>query len=389
MNLKRIALSSLRRVNRGVSALTLSVAIAFSALPSQANAACCTVAAFATLVQSYVAQAEATILLAIEETQFVLYTAIQDAAAAIVAATEKQTAAQKEQTQAQLNYEAATSAYDRKVEAYKEFTSPAASPYARCETAATSEAVANAALSARLDGKATASVLDKRSLYTESSSREFRAMMEDHNNNYCTQQDAERGRCTAVPEHRRGANLSAGTLLAPNGGQTYTPEEAAASYSFMKWVTDPVPTEMLPRGLEKTPSGQRFVAEQMAANAQMSVARHALTRIWASKKADARYGQTAAGQASSAISLSGLMEKFVTDRFGNKDYNTQLQAMNENGLLREIAINLAGQNWMDYHAFQQQESIETMLAVQLAILSKERAERQLAIARNAAATPRK
>jgi hypothetical protein len=316
-----------------------------------------------------------------------LFEGMLDGTDKTVAAIEKNTGAQKELVQADLNYQAALVATQRAQKANDDFASPRASQYNRCQTANTSREIIgtndNAQVSAR--GKTSADV--RRTLYGDPAD-EAKKVFDDHKNYFCTTEDARRGRCDAAPPAMRGANMSAGSLLTPVAGDTYSADEARAAKSFITLATDPIVAGPLPPGLDRSPAGQRYRLESMAAAAQMSVAKHSLNQIMAARSAEGELVDITGGAAGEKLSIKGLMKKFVGDRFGNPNYDQDLATKGEMGLLREVAINLAAKNWMDYHQFSQGERIETLLAVQVAMATRERSERTLAEARAGASSAR-
>lgn len=113
----------------------------------------------------------------------------------------------------------------------------------------------------------------------------------------------------------------------------------------------------------------------------MNVAQHSLEMIKAMNDAPDSGSNTNAAGYSGALSVVGLMHKFVDDRFGNPDYSASLQGLNDSGMLREINMHMAFNNWVDYHSYLQNERIEALVATQLASAARERSDRQLSMAR--------
>jgi hypothetical protein len=201
-----------------------------------------------------------------------------------------------------------------------------------------------------------------------------------HNNHYCSDEDVRRKRCTAaqlVPIEQQNADLNAGSLLTPANGSTYSEKEGMAAKDFVTMVTNPVPKEMLQVSLEKGPGGAAYVFESMAAAARMSVANYSLLKIWAENSPDDSLSAAGGATPGDAISMVGVMKSFVYDRFAKPDWNKSLSTMDTNGLLKEVAMLMAGQNWMDYRAYLQAERMEAVAATQLAIITRDSNEKRL------------
>lgn len=309
--------------------------------------------------------------------QAIIGTFIDSGTNSIGSAIMKEVAADSQLLQAQMNYKAVLWANERATQAFNRFASSSSYAYGTCETAATNEGAGNVQVSTRIAIKATTAADTAYDLYNASASQAQLNITDLHNTTYCSQGDATAGRgCTPVAPHMQNADVSAGTLLVPNGGNTYTPEEYQAATAYVRMVTAPVPQEMIPVGMEKTPQGMRFVVGQRAAAAQMSVARLALNQIKESNAKANNLTNTVAGPAGD-LSISALMQKIVTERFGNANYAASLQVMNETGLLKEIAINLTTANWQAYQTYLMNEPAELVAATQTAIVARADAERRL------------
>lgn len=303
---------------------------------------------------------------------------------AIVSAIEKQTAAEQQLQQADLNYKAAQSikkatadAEDKFTGASSDITSPNVEANA-CATMDTATATTAAANGAQLTARALAANDLRKQLYTSNSSAVIKKVLDDHNTNFCSAEDAKRGRCgsggnTPVPPEMQNANLNAGSLFAPAGGQTYNEKETVAAKTYIDNVMGPVPMETLPVTVERTDAGKRYLVEDRAMNSVRSMASYSLNQIFSSHTPEDPNGTSA----ESKISIVGLMQKYVQDRYGNAAYRASLSTLGTEGLLREIAQNMAFQNWLDYYTYLQGERTEGLLATTLAMNARERSERLL------------
>lgn len=370
-----------------LSALALAVSLSFA--PVQQAQAYCGICADVlmqleidtqTILQA-IQQSTNSIIQGIQQSTQNIIEAINGSTQTIKGVTEKVTAGQKELTQGQLNYDASVKVSENFAKAQEQFTAPEAQAFKTCELMNQAQQATSAAENARMETKAMTASRSKRNMYTPNVAAAAKEVVKDYNDNYCTPEDEKRQRCTAVTDPMmQGAAVRADTLLTPAANYTYSDKEAKAADAFITMVTNPVPVESLPKALERGVAGERFLVEQMNINAQMSVAEHSMQQIKSGMVAPSGGTQNAAGY-SGALSMIGLMKKFTDDKFGNKEYDAKLSGMNANGLLRELNLQTAFSNWVDYQTYMQNERVEALLATQLAAAARERSERQLAVAR--------
>lgn len=305
---------------------------------------------------------------------------IDTATNAIVAAIEKQTAAEHQLSQGDLNYKAATGMVKVVSEAQDKFTQPAADlmdpkdAANACATMATATAATAAGDNALLTARSLAAMQIRKNLYTSNSGGVLQQEIQIYNTTFCSDQAEKRGTCKKVSGSMQDADQNAGSLLAPLAGRTYTKDESTAAQQFIANVMGPIPQEVLPIVLEKTPAGQRFMVEQRSLESVKSMASFSLNAILSNNSAD---DLSDGAPPSMKVSLVGLMKKYVEDRFGSLVYRDSLAKLNEIGLLRQIAENAAFQNWMDYQQYLQGERTEGLLATTLALNARERTERIL------------
>lgn len=311
-------------------------------------------------------------------TQLSMEAGMDSSSSEISATVEKQTGAMKELTQARLNYDAAVETSRASAEAEDKYGSQVEME-SMCDVAGTGQAAAIAANSANINGKALSVAYTRRDLYIASAEVAKQNIIKDHEK-YCSAVDDQRGRCTREPGAditQENADLNAGSLLAPANGSTYSDDESAAAQDFIRMVVNPIPPELLPRGLEKEPKGKEYILATMIAAAQNSVAYNSLSQIWSSHAADAGLSAATGESPGEALSMIGVMKKFVYSRFVEPKWKADLAGMDTNGLLKEVAILMAGQNWMDYQGYLQAERIEAVVATQLAIAARDHNEKRL------------
>ena len=294
-------------------------------------------------------------------------------AESILAAGEKVTAGKKELTQAKINYQAAVDANERYMRAQDTYLSPSAQAFQSCEGLAAEQRGTASLANTDVSAKAMSRALVKDQLFVNSEAAIVRDRMGRYRELYCSEADVERGRCTnSAPKAMQGAAIDAGTLLIPSAGETYGVDEARAAADFVTMVTNPSPSEMLPRALESGRGGERFQIAQMVGQSRMSVATGALVQIMASRMPLDTNG---------GLSLVASMKAAVEMRNGNPRYAESLQRQGERPLYEEINHNLASMNWMEFHAFNQNSRIESIIATQLAVSARDSASRELAIRR--------
>lgn len=303
----------------------------------------------------------------------------QSGTESLLAAGEKITAGKKELTQAKLNYQAARDANDRYITAQNTFLDASAQPIRVCEGLAERRAALSMFDAAQLIEKAATRTTAKSEMYVDNSAAYTKEVLANYRNKYCSTADVQRGRCdSAVAPDMQAAAISAHTLLIPTANETYTAREANAARDFIQMATNPMPIEMLPRGLEETPAGRRFQVAHMSAQARMSVATGALNHVLSTRVSQG------AGSAQS-LSVVGLMKEEVERKHGDASYAAALSGKQERALYGEINSHLVTQNWMDFHAFNQGLRIESILATQLSVAASTRAAKEVGSARVALA----
>lgn len=221
----------------------------------------------------------------------------------------------------------------------------------------------------------------KRNLYTPSTAAAVQKVTSTHAEKYCSDADAQLGRCTAVSSTLQNADVKADTLLNQN---SMSSDQLAAAQAYVTNVTNPIPTQQIPKKWESTPQGKAFLAGQYVEQARMSVAENSLNASIASRTPITGLG-TAAQLNKADVSETELMESIVRGRFESPDWYTMVAGFSTDNLLREQNKMLAFQLWMDLKSYQQFERVETILATQLAMEVKADGELRNARAREVAA----
>lgn len=196
-----------------------------------------------------------------------------------VTAIEKTISGRKELTQAKLNSKAAGESSERFAEAQDKFNS---APERTCRLLNESKETAIAVALTDVNTKALGRTDVKRLSSTDSSSQVATKILDDHNKLYCSDTDVERGRCE-TPTNMKNADISAETLFMPKGTNTYSPEQVKAAQDFIRMATRPVPIEDLPKALESSAGGQRYLLEQKRSVALDSLVSSSFNRILASR----------------------------------------------------------------------------------------------------------
>lgn len=159
--------------------------------------------------------------------------------------------------------------------------------------------------------------------------------------------------------------------------------DPVAAQALANNMLNPIPTQTLPKGFDKSPQGQVFAAEQMIEQARMSVAYASVNAAIAAKTPVKGLG-SAAMFSKADVSEQELMQAMVNGRFESPGWYSMLAGMDELNLLREQNKQIALGLWMDLKRYQQFERIEANLATQLAIAVKGDSAGRLDNARNAA-----
>lgn len=218
-----------------------------------------------------------------------------------------------------------------------------------------------------------------RTLFTANTSAAVAKLYDEHASKYCSQQDADLGRCSAVDPQMQNADVRADAAL---NTSSYTPEQIAAAQAFVGNVVNPIPTQNIPREWEKTPHGKTFIAGQYIEQARGSVAANSLNAAIAARTPVQGLG-TAAMLNKADVSELELMESQVRGRFESPAWYKMIAGFSLENLQREIVKIRALQARMDLAEYRRMERIEAVLATQLAISVKqdsEQRQRELRIA---------
>lgn len=220
-----------------------------------------------------------------------------------------------------------------------------------------------------------------RTLFTPNTSAAVGKIYDDHVSKYCSQQDADLGRCSRpVDPTLQNADVRADATL---NTTSYTPEQLAASRAFVANVANPVPTQNIPKNWEKSDQGKMFIAGQYIEQARASVAANSLNAAIAARTPVPGLGSAALMNKADVSELE-LMESQVRGRFESQQWYRMIAGFSLENLLREVNKMQALKLWMDLKSYQQMERIETVLATQLAMDVKRDSEQRLREARTAA-----
>lgn len=369
-----------------------ALAFAFMGAPAPANAAVCSAICGMNLaatqagvlsILSAISYSTASIIQAVSFSTYNIITAIGSSTESMVGSGEKGNQGGKELEQAKLNYDAATKMADSYAKSMEQFVLPESQAYKKCVIMAQAQQAEVAGQAVRTSSKLGTYKAARRNMGGQNPEASMKNVLDDYKSNYCSKEDVARDRCTtAAPEYLQNASVRADILLTPAANETYSAEESKAADSFITMVSNPIPIQSLPANLEKTPGGNKYFLEQMYSTAQMSVGQHSLQAIKASKEPSSASGAVAAANGYSGdLSLKGVMSKFTEDKFGNPEYAKNLQTQNENGLLKEMNVQMAFNNWLGYKAYEQNERMEAIMAVQMLNSVRERSAKALSAAR--------
>lgn len=221
----------------------------------------------------------------------------------------------------------------------------------------------------------------KRTMFTPNTSAAVGKLYDDHVDKYCSQQDADLGRCSRVADAKlQNADVRADATL---NTSSYTPDQITAARAFVNNVANPMPTQNIPKDWERTPQGKTFVAGQYIEQARASVAANSLNAAVAARTPIQGLGSAAMLNKADVSELE-LMESQVRGRFESPAWYKMIAGLSLENLLREANKMQALKLWMDLKSYQQMERVETVLATQLAVDVKRDSEQRLRDARLAA-----
>ncbi|KAG0186589.1 hypothetical protein DFQ28_007594 [Apophysomyces sp. BC1034] len=204
----------------------------------------------------------------------------------------------------------------------------------------------------------------QRTLFTPNTAAAVAKIYDDHTSKYCSQQDAQLGRCSApVDAKLQNADVRADAML---NTSSYNQAQVDAAQALVNNLANPIPTQNIPKNWEKSSQGKAFVAGQYIEQARASVAANSLNSAIAIRTPVQGLGSAAMLDKADVSELE-LMESQVRGRFESPAWYKLLAGFSLENLMREQNKIQALKLWMDLKAFQQQERIETVLATQLAM----------------------
>lgn len=221
----------------------------------------------------------------------------------------------------------------------------------------------------------------KRTMFTPNTSAAVGKIYDDHVDKYCSQQDADMGRCSRpVNPSMQNADVRADATL---NTTSYTPEQIVAARAFVSNVANPVPTQNIPKDWEKSDQGKMFIAGQYIEQARASVAANSLNAAVAARTPIQGLG-SASMMNKADVSELELMESQVRGRFESPAWYQMIAGFSLENLFRELVKIRALSSSIDLKSYQQMERVETVLATQLAITVRQDSEQRMREARSAA-----
>jgi len=222
----------------------------------------------------------------------------------------------------------------------------------------------------------------QRTLFTPNTAAAISKLYDDHTSKYCSQLDSQLGRCSSPADATlQNADIRADAML---NNSSFSQTQVEAAQALVNNLTNPIPTQNIPKNWEKTPQGKAFVAGQYVEQARSSVATNSLNSAIAIRTPVQGLG-TAAMLNKADVSELELMESQVKGRFESPAWYTLIAGFSLENLMREANKMQALKLWMDLKSFQQQERMEAVLATQLAMDVKRDSESRLTQARMVAA----
>lgn len=222
----------------------------------------------------------------------------------------------------------------------------------------------------------------KRTMFTPNTSAAVGKIYDDHVSKYCSQQDADLGRCSRpVDPAMQNADVRADATL---NTTSYTPEQVTAARAFVANVANPVPTQNIPKDWEKTDQGKMFIAGQYVEQARASVVANSLNAAVAARTPIQGLGSAAMMNKPNMSELE-LMEIQVRGRFESPAWYQMIAGFSLENLFRELVKTRALSSSIDLKSYQQMERVETVLATQLAITVRQDSEQRMREARASAA----
>lgn len=286
--------------------------------------------------------------------------------------------------QAAVNYQTADFVTATNARAQEMYSAPQSEGFQTCAYQARAEQAGGALQMARNEAKARSILNHRRNMEAVNGNDEAIAVYSNYAQAYCSEEAAKAGIkdpatgkvCTPVAPEMQDAGLRGDVFLSPTASATYSAEEAKAAADFIVMVSNPVPTELMPVAQEKSSGGDRAQLAMMNGNAKLSLVQYAMEQSRAAKVA-AESGMPNAAKYTGSLSVTGLIQRFVQERFGNEKYTETLDAkINEYGLYKELNLQLAFSNWLEVQNYRRNMTIEASVAADVAAMAKASSRRQ-------------
>lgn len=202
-----------------------------------------------------------------------------------------------------------------------------------------------------------------RTLFTPNTSAAVGKIFSDHQEKYCSQQDADLGRCKAAPAALQNADVKIDTLI---NTTRYTPEQLEAAKALVNNIANPAPTQNIPKDWEKTDQGKVFVAGQYIEQARASVAANSFNASIAARVPVKGLG-SAAMLNQADVSEQDLIESQIRGRHESPAWHALIAGFGVENLLREMLKQQAVKLYMSLKDLQRLERMEMLVATSLAI----------------------
>lgn len=192
---------------------------------------------------------------------------------------EKFITGKKELVQARLNMKSAVVVTDRFAAANDRFN---IAPERTCRVLNEAMETAHSMVLADVNRKAWNRMATVRLSDADHSNANAEAVMQQHYESFCSASDVDRGRCDVIST-MPNADVTATSLFMSEGSETLSEQQFKAAQAFAQMATRPVPVEDLPKGLERSPAGERYLLQKKQSIAVDSLVAGTYARILAAR----------------------------------------------------------------------------------------------------------
>jgi len=198
------------------------------------------------------------------------------------------------------------------------------------------------------------------------------AQVNHHKENYCGKKEEN-----CKPGRYPNADLEAANLYV----DAYNKSQLMAAISFAARTTNPDPTPPLPKSVKESKLAAPAQNILYAESAKLSLAQHSLNQIISDRIPSKHLGKVLDKQSASP---KEVRDHEAAKRYGNQQWETETLENPPAAAVRDIALMMAYRIKQEERQYEQNQRIESLLAILVAQQTKQWSKEQMELLRNKA-----